>query len=231
VTPTLAVEGLTVGYGGVPVVRGIDLYVEAGEIVALLGPNGAGKSTTILAIGGVLPLTSGSVTLDGAPLQGPLHRRARRGISLVPETRSVFMGLSAAVNLKLGAGPSARALELFPELEPLLGRRAGLLSGGEQQILTLARALAAEPKVLVVDELSLGLAPLVVRRLLDALVSAAGRGIGVLLVEQHARQALAIAHRGYVLRRGEVALQGEGRELLARIDEVEESYLHRATPL
>jgi branched-chain amino acid transport system ATP-binding protein len=225
----LAVSDLTVGYGALPVLRGVSMRVDAGEVVALLGPNGAGKSTTIMAIAGVLPLTSGSVWLAGVPLRGPLHQRARRGLSVVTEGRSVFMGLSTATNLALGRGPVDRALELFPELVPLLDRRAGLLSGGEQQILTLARALAARPKVLVVDELSLGLAPLVVRRLLDAIRSAADDGIGVLLVEQHARQALALADRGYVLRRGNIELEGTGSELLERIDEIEAAYLHQPT--
>jgi branched-chain amino acid transport system ATP-binding protein len=225
----LEIRGLTVGYGAVPVVRGIDLRVGPGEVIALLGPNGAGKTTTIMAIAGVLPPLSGEVHFLGQPLRGPLHKRAQQGLSVVTEGRSVFMALSTATNLALGRGPTERALALFPELVPLLSRRAGLLSGGEQQILTLARALAARPEVLVVDELSLGLAPLVVRRLLDAVRAAADEGIGVLLVEQHARQALALADRGYILRRGEIRLEGSGRELLGRIDEIEAAYLHQPT--
>jgi branched-chain amino acid transport system ATP-binding protein len=223
----LATENLTVGYGAVPVVHDVSIHVAAGEVVALLGPNGAGKSTTIMAIAGVLPIISGEVRLSGQRLKAPLHRRAKQGLSVVTEGRSVFMGLSTATNLALGRGPVARALELFPELVPLMSRRAGLLSGGEQQILTLARALAARPVALVVDELSLGLAPLVVRRLLDAVRAAADDGIGVLLVEQHARQALALADRGYVLQRGRVELEGTGTELIDRIDEIEAAYLHQ----
>jgi len=196
--------------------------------VTLLGPNGAGKTTTISAIAGVLPLMSGSLELQGRKLSGPVHRRARHGVSLVPEGRSVFMGLSTATNLRLGRGEPDRALDLFPELRPLLDRRAGLLSGGEQQILTLARALAAQPKLLVVDELSLGLAPLIVRRLLDAIRAAADTGIGVLLVEQYARQALKVAHRAYVMRRGRIEISGTGGELFDRIDEVEATYLSGA---
>jgi ABC-type branched-subunit amino acid transport system ATPase component len=135
------------------------------------------------------------------------------------------MGLSAEANLRLGRGPVATALELFPELTPLLKRRAGLLSGGEQQILTLARALAAEPAALLADELSLGLAPMVVRRLLAAVRAAADRGVGVLLVEQHAAQALAVADRGYVFRRGRVVMSGSADELRQNFDEIRDSYL------
>jgi branched-chain amino acid transport system ATP-binding protein len=227
-TAALQLAGLTVGWGAVPVVHDLDIQVDAGEVVALLGPNGAGKSTTIMAIAGALTPTSGTIRLGGASLTGPPHRRARRGLSIVPEGRSVFMGLSTSTNLSLGRGSTERALELFPELVPLLDRRAGLLSGGEQQILTLARALASRPKVLVVDELSLGLAPMVVRRLLDAVRTAADRdGVGVLLVEQHARQALALADRGYVLRRGRVELEGAASDLLHRINEIEATYLHQ----
>jgi branched-chain amino acid transport system ATP-binding protein len=225
-SPLLEVSGLRAGYGGVPVVHDLDLRVDPGEIVALLGPNGAGKTTTMLAVSGVVPLMAGVVRLDGRPLVGPLHRRVRRGLSLVPEGRSVFMGLSTATNLDLGRGTRAAALAVLPELERLLDRRAGLLSGGEQQMVVLARALAAEPKLLLFDELSFGLAPLIVRRLLDVVQAAARRGIGVLLVEQHARQALRVADRGYVLRRGRVATQGTGAELAARIDEIERAYLH-----
>jgi branched-chain amino acid transport system ATP-binding protein len=225
-TALLDVRGLTVGYGDLPVVSGLDLRVEPGEVVALLGANGAGKSTTILALAGALP-SKGEVLFDGVPLKGPLHRRARRGIGFIPEGRSVFMGLSAEKNLRLGAGPFDAALELFPELRSLLGRRAGMLSGGEQQILGLARALAAEPKLLLVDELSLGLAPKIVARLLEAVrVAAADRGAGVLLVEQHARQALRVADRGYVMSRGRIELSGAGSELLGRIEAIESTYLH-----
>jgi branched-chain amino acid transport system ATP-binding protein len=225
----LSAVDLTVGYGAIPVVRGVNFHVREGEIVALLGPNGAGKSTSIMAIAGVLPLQSGEVRFDGTPLRAATHRRARRGLAVVTEGRSVFMGLSVATNLALGRGPAAHALELFPELIPLLARRAGLLSGGEQQILTLARALAARPKVLVVDELSLGLAPIVVRRLLDAVRQAADEGMAVLLVEQHARQALALADRAYVLRRGQIELEGDADDLLGRIDEIEATYLQHPT--
>ena len=220
----LAVRGLTVGYGDVPVVHDVDLIVGAGEVVAFLGPNGAGKTTTMLALGGVIP-SNGDVQLDGRPLRGPLHRRARRGMGFITEERAVFRRLSTRTNLTLGAAGLDGALELFPELEPLLDRPAGLLSGGEQQMVVLARALAAKPRLLLVDELSLGLAPRIVQRLLTTLQAAAAEGTGVLLVEQHARQALAVADRAYVLRRGVVELEGTGDELQGRLDEIERTYL------
>ncbi|MET1003144.1 MAG: ABC transporter ATP-binding protein [Acidimicrobiia bacterium] len=223
-TDLLEARNLCVGYGDLPVVADVDVSVRAGEVVALLGANGAGKTTTIRALAGVLP-AKGMVRLDGAPLTGPLHRRARRGVALIPEGRSVFMGLSTEKNLQLGSGSVEAALTLFEELRPLLNRKAGMLSGGEQQILTLARALASRPRLLLADELSLGLAPKVVQRLLDAIRAAADEGAGVLVVEQHARKVLAIADRGYVMVRGRCELSGTGPELLARIDEVERAYL------
>jgi branched-chain amino acid transport system ATP-binding protein len=220
----LEIRGLTAGYGDVPVVHGIDLRVDAGEVVALLGPNGAGKTTTLLALGGVLPST-GEVRYDDRPLTGPLHRRARRGLGLITEERAVFRQLSTRTNLALGAGGVAGALEVFPELDRLLDRKAGLLSGGEQQMVVLARALAARPRLLLVDELSLGLAPMMVARLLTALGEAAADGMSVLLVEQHARQALELAARAYVLLRGAIELEGTGADLLARLPEIERTYL------
>ncbi len=224
-TALLEVRKLSVGYGDLPVVVDLNLHVEAGEVVALLGANGAGKSTTILALAGALP-SKGEILFDGLPLRGPVHRRARRGISIIPEGRSVFMGLSTERNLQLGPGSLEAALDLFPELRPLLPRRAGMLSGGEQQILGLARALGAQPRLLLVDELSLGLAPMIVQRLLGALRDAAARGAGVLLVEQHARQALAVTDRGYVMSRGRCDLSGTGAELLAGLSDIEQTYLH-----
>jgi len=220
----LEVRGLAAGYGDVPVVHGIDLCVGDGEVVALLGPNGAGKTTTLLALSGVLP-AAGEVDYDDRPLTGPLHRRARQGLGLITEERAVFRQLSTHTNLSLGAGGVDGALAVFPELERLLDRKAGLLSGGEQQMLVLARALAARPRLLLVDELSLGLAPLMVTRLLAALSEAARDGMSVLLVEQHARQALEVADRAYVLLRGAIELEGTGAELLARLPEIERTYL------
>ncbi|HEX6312132.1 MAG TPA: ABC transporter ATP-binding protein [Acidimicrobiia bacterium] len=224
-TTLLETRGLSAGYGKLAAVRDLDLHVERGEVVALLGPNGAGKSTTLKTLAGALPPLGGEVVWKGEVTCAPMHRRVRRGLAYVPEERSVFMDLTAAENLRVGDGPIEKALELFPELELHLKRKAGLLSGGQQQILSLARALATDPDLLLADELSLGLAPLVVHRLLEAVQAAASRGVGVLLVEQHARHALAVADRVYVLQRGRVALQGTAQEILGRLDEVEQTYL------
>jgi branched-chain amino acid transport system ATP-binding protein len=224
-TSMLAAEGLCVGYGDVAVVHDLDLTVNAGEIVAILGPNGAGKTTTMMALCGELKPTSGSVLWKGEPTTEPLHRRAKDGLALITEERSVFMALSVADNLRMGKTDRQQALERFPELVPLLGRRAGLLSGGEQQILTVARALARSPQVVMADELSLGLAPLVVRRLLGALREAADQGVGVLIVEQHIHQALAVADRVYILRQGRVQFTGTASEARKDLSAIEASYL------
>ncbi|MCM3921690.1 ABC transporter ATP-binding protein [Frankia sp. AiPs1] len=227
-SPRLETRGLSVGYGSTPVVHDLNLILRPGEVVALLGVNGAGKTTTVRALAGELRPLHGEVLLDGRRTTAPLHRRARAGLRYITEERSVFMELSAADNLRLGGGERGRCLELFPELAPLLTRRAGLLSGGEQQMLTLARALAADPRVLLADELSLGLAPLVLERLLLAVRAAADRGGAVLLVEQHVRDALEVADRAYVLSHGRVVLEGEARELRGRIGEIERTYLSSA---
>ena len=222
----LQVEGLSAGYGDLAAVRDLDLIVRAGEVVALLGPNGAGKSTTLLTLAGELPTLAGRVTYLGRNGNDPLHRRVRQGLGFVPEERSVFHSLTVAANLRLGRGPSDVALSLFPELRPLLRRRAALCSGGEQQILSLARALAARPRLLIVDELSLGLAPLVVGRLLDAIRLAADEsGVGVLLVEQHVGRALEVADRAYVLNRGRVVLESSADDLLDDPGALERAYI------
>ncbi len=218
-------RGVSVGYGPIPVLRDVSISVGSGEVVALLGVNGAGKTTTVRTLAGELRPTSGEVWFKGQATTAPLHKRAQLGLRLIPEERSVFMSLSTADNLRLGGGDAARALALFPELERLLRRKAGLLSGGEKQMLTLARALSCEPDVLLVDELSLGLAPLIFARLLKAVREAADRGAGILLVEQHIRQALEVADRAYVISRGQIAMQGTGAEMLDRIDEIEQTYL------
>ena len=222
----LQAKGLTTGYGPLAVVHELDLEVRAGEVVTLLGPNGAGKTTTLLALSGELPLHSGTVSLDGAVTTAPLYKRARRGLTFVTEERSVFKGLSTRDNLRVGGVEVGDALALFPELERRLEVRGGLLSGGEQQMLTLARALARKPRVLLADELSMGLAPIVVKRLLEAVRAAADtQGTAVLLVEQHVRKALVYADRAYVMRRGRIELAGTAAEMRSRIGEIEEQYL------
>lgn len=227
----IAAENLSVGYGTVPVVHGLHLAVAPGEVVALMGSNGAGKSTTLMALAGRLPVLSGTVRLFGDVDRSGLHQRARRGVRYVSEERSIIRSLNTLDNLRLGPGPIDDALDLFPELRNLLRRPAGLLSGGEQQMLALGRALAGDARVLLVDEISLGLAPIIVERLLDAIRSAAARGVAVLLVEQQARAALTIAHRGCVLRRGVVVLDGPAHELRADLGRVEAAYFSGADSL
>jgi branched-chain amino acid transport system ATP-binding protein len=225
VTALLEAEGVSAGYHGHPVVHGLDLEIHSGQVCALLGPNGAGKTTTLLTLAGDMPALGGRIAINGRDTKAPLHKRARMGLSFVTEERSVFMRLSVAENLRVGRTGRDRALALFPELEPLLGRRAGLLSGGEQQMLTLARALARKPKILLIDELSLGLAPLIVGRLLEAVRAAADEGVGILLVEQHVRQALRIADEVLVMRRGEIVVRGPTSEVASRLTDVEAAYL------
>jgi branched-chain amino acid transport system ATP-binding protein len=222
----LEAAGVEAGYGGFSAIRDLDLEVAAGEVVALLGPNGAGKTTTLRVLAGEVGLSSGEVRLLGRPTREVLFKRAEQGLAYVAEDRSVFMRLSVAENLRVGRCSVDRATALFPELLPLLGRRAGLLSGGEQQILTLARALARSPKVLLVDELSLGLAPLVVDRLLAAIRHAAQeQEIGVVLVEQHIRRVLQVADRVCVMQRGRIVLRGSSAEIADQLESVEQTYL------
>jgi branched-chain amino acid transport system ATP-binding protein len=224
--PLIAARGMSAGYGTQPVVRDLDIEVRPGEVVALLGPNGAGKTTTLRVLAGELAPMGGEVTWLGDPARTPLHRRARQGLAYVGE-RAVFTRLDTADNLRVGRVGTDRALELFPELGKRLKIGAGMLSGGEQQMLSLARALGRSPKLLLADELSLGLAPLVVQRLLRAVREAADRGLGALLVEQHVRKVLDIADRVYVLRRGRVEMTGTPQELRKNLDAIESSYLAR----
>ncbi len=227
----LSVDTLAAGYHGVPVVRGVSFSVEPGAVVAVVGSNGAGKSTLLNATAGLLTPMAGSVRLDGREVtRSPAHARARAGLFLVPQDRGIVRRLTVAENLRLlprraGATLDA-AVELFPTLGPLLGRRVGLLSGGEQQQLALARVLVLEPRVLLVDEMSAGLAPQVVERLLDAVRDVAcRRGTAVVLVEQHAELALAIAERALVLRHGEQAMWGTAADVLEHPDVLESTYL------
>lgn len=224
-TATLMARSLTVGYGDLPVLSDLNIDVAAGELVALLGRNGVGKTTTLLTLAGSIPTLDGEVRLHGQAASGGLHHRARRGLSFITEERCVFMELTALENLRLGRGRVDRALEVFPELEPHLGKRAGLLSGGQQQMLALGRAIAARPSVLLADELSMGLAPLIVERLLVALRKAAEDGAAVLIVEQHVRVALAAVDRAYVLGNGGILLSGTAAELVGRTDDIARLYL------
>jgi branched-chain amino acid transport system ATP-binding protein len=229
-TAVLEVAGLTAGYGGAPVVREVSLRVQAGEVVALLGANGAGKTTTLLSIAGVLAARTGTIRLNGEDVSGRRPERlARDGLILVPDVRGVFHLLSVADNLRLGARRYEAAFELFPELRALRERRAGVLSGGEQQMLALAKAIVSLPRVLLIDELSMGLAPVIVERLLPVIRRVAlERGVGVLLVEQHTPMALRVADRAYVMRRGAVMYEGTAEELRAAPELLEASYLGRA---
>lgn len=228
-TPVLEAKSLCCGYGDSQVVFDLDLYVNSGEIVALLGPNGAGKTTTLRCLSGEIRLRSGELLWDGSPAQGPLYQRIRRGLGLVTEEKSVFMRLTTLENLKLGRIDPDEAFALFPELMGRAKVKAGQLSGGEQQMLTLARVLARKPRLLLADELSLGLAPLIVERLLAALRGAAQSGIGVLLVEQHVSKVLEYADRAYVMNKGRVEMHGTSVELRQSLLQMEAQYLGRAT--
>ncbi|MEA2312015.1 MAG: branched-chain amino acid transport system ATP-binding protein [Solirubrobacteraceae bacterium] len=230
-TAVLECQGLTAGYAGVPVVRDLDLTVEAGEVVALLGPNGAGKTTTLLTLAGVVPKISGSAQVLGSEVSGGRpHKVARRGAVLVPDDRAIFFDLTARENLRLGAGGKEDAVEIvldyFPSLKPRMSTRAGLLSGGEQQMLAVGRALSGRPKVLMIDEMSLGLAPVIVKRMFPVVRRIADEiGAGVLVVEQHIDVALQAADRAYVLSHGEVAMKGRAAELLKDRHLLQASYM------
>lgn len=225
-TPLIECRNLVTGYGDLAVVHGLDLHVNAGEVVALIGANGAGKSTTLLTLAGEVAQMSGDVLWKGEATKAPMHVRCKNGMGYVTEERSVIMNLTTQENLRLANVSVSVAVDLFPALSVLLDRKAGLLSGGEQQMLSLARALGRRPEVLLLDELSLGLAPLIVTRLLETVRRAADTdGVGVLLVEQHVRQALKIADRVYVLERGNIALTGTASEVRGRLEEIEVAYL------
>jgi branched-chain amino acid transport system ATP-binding protein len=217
---------LKAGYLGREVVSGVNITVRPGEVVALLGPNGAGKTTTLLTIAGQLAPVDGIVMFSNVPTFTPIYQRVRQGLGVVTEERLIFTKMSARDNLRVGGGDVDRALELFPALEARLDVRAGMLSGGEQQMVALARALSRNPNLLLADELSLGLAPLIVDRLLSAVRQAADeQGIGALIVEQHARKALKYSDRVYLMSRGRIRMEMSSAEALTRLDEIEEAYL------
>jgi branched-chain amino acid transport system ATP-binding protein len=227
----LELSGLTAGYGQVEVLRDVDLEVADGEIVALVGSNGAGKTTLLRAVSGLIQPAGGDVSFDGEPLAGlPPERVVGHGIAHVPEGRRLFAGLTVRENLMAGAfaNPGAadldRALELFPHLKARLGQVAASMSGGEQQMCAIARGLMSSPKLLMVDELSLGLAPKLVEEILERLGEVAGKGTALLLVEQDVDAALRIASRGYVLETGRVVSTGTSAELLDD-PRVREAYL------
>ena len=231
-TALLEVRGLVVGYDRTAVVHGVDLQVGAGEVVALLGPNGAGKTTTLLAVAGLLPVMEGTVEFSGAPGERRPHRLARAGLALVPDDRGLFDSLTVAEHLSVGTDRRDRSAAVdrlvgwFPPLAGLMDRRVGLLSGGEQQMLALGVALERSPSLLMVDELSLGLAPLVVRSLVPSLQRAAEEtGCGILLVEQHAHVALEVASRAYVMVHGNVVVESPTDELRADPDVLTRAYL------
>jgi branched-chain amino acid transport system ATP-binding protein len=224
--PLVATKGLYSGYGPAAILRNVDIEVSRGQVVALLGPNGAGKTTTVLTLAGELKPQQGQVLHNGVGGHSPLFRRARQGLAYVGEDRTVFMSLTVSENLRIARVDGDYAFTLFPELRRLARRRTGLLSGGEQQMLALARVMGRRQSLLLADELSLGLAPLVVDRLLAAIRTAADeQGLGVLLVEQHAEKALNYADYVYVLRRGEVIIEGSASDIRGRLSDVQDAYL------
>jgi branched-chain amino acid transport system ATP-binding protein len=234
-TAALEIDGLTAGYGGAPVLRDLTLTVSRGEVVALMGANGAGKTTTLRAISGLVKPVSGTIALAGRDLAAlSPTARVRAGVVHVPQDRGIFYGLTVGEHFRLdghGEDRHEAAFEHFPALRDLRHRRAGLLSGGEQQMLAIARALVRRPKLLLLDELSLGLAPIIVERLLPVVRAAADdEQTAVLLVEQHVHLALEIADRGYVLSHGELVLTDSAERLRGDSSLLAASYLgeHRA---
>jgi branched-chain amino acid transport system ATP-binding protein len=225
VPPMLEVRKLKSAYGRIEVLKGVDFEVRSGEVVALVGSNGAGKTTLLRTLSGVQPITGGEISFLGQRIErAPPHRRVRLGITQSPEGRQVFGPLTVEDNLRLGAfvrrdgeidADRDRVFAMFPVLAEKRHLAAGGLSGGQQQMLAIGRALMARPKLLLLDEPSLGLSPILVDQILDAITSLKGQGITVLLVEQNASAALAIADRGYVLETGRIVHSGAGRALLA----------------
>jgi branched-chain amino acid transport system ATP-binding protein len=234
----LEIENVSVARGAKTVVHNISMRLEAGKTVALLGPNGAGKSSLVLALAGLLPMPSGTVTLNGQNLTGAAPDRIRHaGIAAVPEGHQVLTELTVAENLEVAtvtlppgdaAAAMASAYEVFPELQVLRPRAAGMLSGGQQQMLALAQALIARPTFILADEMSLGLAPVVLRRLMEVVERIVKQGIGVLLIEQFTHVALKLADYAYVINRGEIRFSGTADELRANPQVLQEVYLAAA---
>ena len=233
----LSLSGLVVARGGRDVVRDVSIDIPPASVTALLGPNGAGKSSIVLAIGGVLPLKAGSVTLGGTELARRRPEQIRRaGLAIVPEGRRLLPDLSVEDNLRVATYAlsssqaktgRARALEMFPELQKRLSSQARSLSGGEQQMVVLAQALVSQPRFVIIDELSLGLAPVVVQRLIATIRDIVAAGIGVLLIEQFATVALSLAGEAYVMEGGRVQFSGDARTLRENPDQLHSAYLLR----
>ena len=221
----IELSGVSAGYGVGDIISDISMSVHPGEVVTILGANGAGKTTTLLTMAGALKPSHGSLLVDGTTNRERLHKRARRGLRLVSEERSVFVSLSVLENLRVAGCDVAEALSLFPELKPLLKRRTGLLSGGEQQMLALSCALTSGCRVCLIDELSLGLAEKVTTRLLLAIRDAADRGIGVIIVEQMVERALEIADRAYVLKLGRIVMEGDALQLRSDPEAIVNAYV------
>jgi branched-chain amino acid transport system ATP-binding protein len=231
----LHVQGLRIAYGGINAVKGIDLDVAQGEMVALIGANGAGKTTTLKAICGIVPPSAGKVTYDGVDVTGaPSYTLVQRGLALVPEGRGVLGRLTVEENLQMGAYTRrdhaavkrdlARVYDLFPRLRERRRQTGGTLSGGEQQMLAIGRAIMGAPKLLLLDEPSMGLAPLMVQRIFDTIRKVAAEGVTVLLVEQNAKLALEMSGRGYVMESGQITLTDSASALLAN-PQVRQAYL------
>lgn len=221
----LELNDLEVSYGGIKAVRGINISVSSGELVSLIGANGAGKSTTLRAICGLVPVAGGNIVYQGESIVGlPSYKMVQRGLVMVPEGRGVFGQLTIEENLNIGAytrtdhaqirADKDHVFELFPRLAERRNQSAGTLSGGEQQMLAMGRAVLSRPKLLLLDEPSMGLAPLMVERIFEVVQTIANEGVTILLIEQNARLALQLSDRGYVMESGEIVLEGKGSDLL-----------------
>jgi branched-chain amino acid transport system ATP-binding protein len=225
-TPLLELKDLKVAYGGIQAVKGIDLHVDQGELVCLIGANGAGKTTTLKGITGLQPIKSGKIHYAGEDITGkPAFQLVRKGLSMVPEGRGVFGALTIEENLAMGAyarddraaikDDIERVFGLFPRLKERRKQTAGTLSGGEQQMLAMGRALMSRPKLLLLDEPSMGLAPLMVQKVFETVMAVSKEGVTILLIEQNAKLALEVSSRGYVMESGEITLQGKAKQLLS----------------
>ena len=233
--PLLELRGLKVSYGGIHAVKGIDLAVKSGELVCLIGANGAGKTTTLKGICGLLPVRDGTIHYDGSDITGkPAFELVRRGLAMVPEGRGVFGALTIEENLQMGAYARSdrdgvredieHVFTLFPRLKERRRQTAGTMSGGEQQMLAMGRALMSKPRLLLLDEPSMGLAPLMVQKVFETVLEVSREGVTILLIEQNAKLALEVSHRGYVMESGEITLQGDSKALL-HDDKVRAAYL------